>query len=311
MTAPRTDVDAIAVEPRDSAEWLDAAVLAGGGRVVPPAHATGLVWAHPDAPDELDRLLAAHPGMTWVQLPWAGVEPYVPVVRAWPDRTWVCGKGVYAGPVAEHALAMALAGLRHLTGYARESAWTRQHGHNLLGARVVVLGGGGITVSLLRLLQPFGCSTTVVRRTAAPLAGADRVVGMEDVDDALRDAELVVLALALTPATHGILDGRRLRLLAPHAWVVNVARGAHIVTEDLVEVLEAGLIGGAALDVTDPEPLPDGHPLWSEPRCLITPHTANTAAMAVPLLSARVRENVRRSIDGQPLVGLVDAEAGY
>ena len=94
----------------------------------------------------------------------------------------------------------------------------------------------------------------------------------------------MVLALALTPQTTGILDRRRLELLAPDAWVVNVARGAHIVTDDLVAVLAEERIGGAALDVTDPEPLPEGHPLWAEPRCIITPHTANTMEMAIPLL---------------------------
>ena len=91
---------------------------------------------------------------------------------------------------------------------------------------------------------------------------------------------------------------------------MNVARGAHIVTDDLVAVLAEGRIGGAALDVTDPEPLPDGHPLWDEPRCIITPHTANTFEMAIPLLSERVRENVRRRLAGEPLLGLVDPAAG-
>ncbi len=90
-----------------------------------------------------------------------------------------------------------------------------------------------------------------------------------------------------------------------------MARGAHIVTADLVAVLAEGRIGGAALDVTDPEPLPDGHPLWAEPRCIVTPHTANTMEMAIPLLGDRVRENVRRRIAGEPLLGLVDPDAGY
>ena len=102
------------------------------------------------------------------------------------------------------------------------------------------------------------------------------MVGEDELDQALDGATLVVLALALTPETTGILDRRRLELLAADAWVVNVARGAHIVTDDLSAVLAEGRIGGAALDVTDPEPLPDDHPLWSEPRCIITPHTANT-----------------------------------
>jgi phosphoglycerate dehydrogenase-like enzyme len=213
--------------------------------------------------------------------------------------------------VAEHALGLALGGLRRIGQYARASSWGQGEGRNLLGARVVVLGGGGITESLLRMLEPFGCEVTVVRRRAAQALPGAAVVGEDQLDDALRGAHLVVLALALTPETRGILDGRRLRLLAPDAWVVNVARGAHLVTDDLVEVLAEGAIGGAALDVTDPEPLPDGHPLWSEPRCIITPHTANTVAMAEPLLRARVSENVRRWIAGEPLLGLVDPAAGY
>jgi phosphoglycerate dehydrogenase-like enzyme len=279
--------------------------------VAEAADASGLVWAEPDAPEGLSALLDEHTGLRWVQLPWAGIEPYVEVVRAHAERTWTCGKGVYAEPVAEHALALTLAGLRHLGPYARATGWTRPAGVNLLGARVVVLGGGGITASLLRLLGPFGARTTVVRRTPGPMPGADEVVGIDRLDEVLEGADLVVVALALTPDTTGILDRRRLELLAPHAWVVNVARGAHIVTDDLVAVLAAGRIGGAALDVTDPEPLPDGHPLWSEPRCIITPHTANTPEMAVPLLSARVRENVARWIAGEDLIGPVDPAAGY
>src|SRR5688572_15677838 len=301
----------IAVAREGVRGWLGEAVGHGGGRLVPVAEADGLVWADPTDDGSLGALLDAHPHLEWIQLPWAGIEPYVEVVRAHADRTWTCGKGVYAEPVAEHALALGLAGLRHLVAYAGAASWGRQAGVNLLGARVVVLGGGGITDSLLRLLGPFGCDVTVVRRSPAPMEGANRVVVPEELDQALTGAVLVVLALALTPETVGILDRRRLELLDPQGWVVNVARGAHIVTDDLVAVLAAERIGGAALDVTDPEPLPDGHPLWSEPRCLITPHTANTYEMAVPLLAARVRENVRRRIAGEPLLGPVDPEAGY
>ncbi len=305
------DPAAIALGPEGTRAWLGDAVEQGGATIVGPAQASGLVWTDPADPDGLGRILDAHPGIDWVQLPWAGIEPYVEVVRAHAERTWTCGKGVYAEPVAEHALALTLAGLRHLVPYARATSWTAQGGENLLGAKVVVLGGGGITQSLLRLLVPFGCNVTVVRRSPRPMEGATRVVGEDDLDAALAGATLVVLALALTPETTGLLDRRRLELIADDGWVVNVARGAHIVTDDLVAVLAEGGIGGAALDVTDPEPLPDGHPLWSEPRCIITPHTANTMEMAMPLLSERVRENVRRRIAGEALLGPVDPEAGY
>ena len=143
------------------------------------------------------------------------------------------------------------------------------------------------------------------------MAGATRVVDDDRLDEALAGAELVVLALPLLPGTVGLIDRRRLELLAPDACLVNVARGQHVVTSDLVGALGDGTLGSAGLDVTDPEPLPDGHPLWALPNAIVTPHTANTQEMALPLLSARITDNVRRWIAGEPLVGLVDPIVGY
>jgi len=137
------------------------------------------------------------------------------------------------------------------------------------------------------------------------------VVGPDELHAALEGARLVVLALALTPETAGIIGAAELGHMERDAWLVNVARGAHIVTDDLVAALEAGTIGGAALDVTDPEPLPAGHPLWSLDNCLITPHTANTWEMAEPLFALRVGANVGRYLRGEPLLGVVDPDLGY
>src|SRR5690606_19710264 len=110
-----------------------------------------------------------HPALEWIQLPWAGIEPFAGVLD--PTRTWTCGKGVYAEPVAEHALMLGLAGLRGLGHYARVDRWDEPRGDNLLGAEVVILGGGGIAESLLRLLGPFGTRTTVVRRHPVAMEG--------------------------------------------------------------------------------------------------------------------------------------------
>jgi phosphoglycerate dehydrogenase-like enzyme len=303
------EAPAVAVLPR--AGYLADAVTAGGGRVVDPADAAVLVWTDPADDAGLAAVLDEHPHLRWVQLPWAGIEPHLEVVRAHAERTWTCGKGVYAEPVAEHALALGLAGLRGLDRYARAGRWTAPRGRNLLGARVTIVGGGGIAESLLRLLGPFGCEVTVVRRSAAPLAGAARVLPPEELDEAFTGALLVVLALPLTPGTDGLVDRRRLDLLAEGACLVNVARGRHVVTDDLMAALRDGTLGSAGLDVTDPEPLPAGHPLWDLPNAIVTPHTANTEEMAEPLLSARVTENVRRWAAGEPLIGLVDPAAGY
>ncbi len=307
MSAP--DRTAIHLGPAGAPGWLGEAVVAGGGRLVGPDEADGVVWASPRHPDRLAALVAEHPQVRWVQLPFAGIENYVPVLDH--ERTWTCGKGVYATPVAEMALALLLGGLRHVGAYARATTWTKPAGRNLVGARVTILGGGGITEELLRFLHPFDVTTTVVRRSEEPMAGAARTLGPDRLDDALVDADGLVLALALTPETEGIVDARTLALLPDHACVVNVARGRHVVTDDLVAALAAGTTGSAGLDVTDPEPLPDGHPLWSEPRCTITPHVGNTPEMAVPLLAARVTANVRRWVAGDPLVGTVDVDLGY
>jgi phosphoglycerate dehydrogenase-like enzyme len=299
----------IAVLPRGQREWLDNAVRAGGGIVSAVSDAAGIVWTDPRDAGGLQELLKENPMVRWVQLPFAGVENFLGVID--PVRVWTCGKGVYAEPVAEMALALALAGMRGLGSYARTTRWSGPIGRNLLGARVTILGGGGIAQSLIRLLSPWNCEITVVRKTPMPMAGCSQVLGVQDLAVALTGAELVVCALSLTPETVGILGAREFGLMADDAWLVNVGRGAHVVTDDLVEALRNGVIGGAGLDVTDPEPLPESHPLWDLPNCIITPHVANTPEMAVPLLADRVRHNVARYAAGLPLIGLVDVEAGY
>ena len=301
----------VAVLPENSPSWMHGAVEDGGGRVVPVGEASALIWGLPSRASDLSAVLAAEGDhLGWVQLPFAGVEPFVDLIEG--DIVFTAGQGVYAEPVAEHALALALTGMRHIASYARRTEWQNDEvGTNLLGANVVIFGAGGICTTLIRLLQPFRTKITVVRRTATPLAGADRVVALEDRRTVLKDADVVFLALALTPETVGCIAAPELDVLPRHAWVVNVARGAHIVTDDLVAALQNQSIGGAGLDVTDPEPLPEGHPLWQIDTCIITPHTANTPTMAVPLLGTRITQNVQRWIKGQQLLGIVDPGLGY
>ena len=286
------------------------AIRSGGGTIVDdPAQAEALIWLDPRDPSGLSVALAESPRIRWVQLPFAGIEPFLGHLD--PRLVWTSGKGVYAEPVAEMVLAMLLAGMRNLTGYARERTWTGPVGRNLFDAKVVVLGGGEITRSLMTLLEPFHCRVTVLRRRAEPFPGAERTGTLEDLLEVVRDADAVVVALALTERTRHVVDAEVLAAMPGHALVVNVGRGGHIDTDALMTALADGSIGGAALDVTDPEPLPDGHPLWDEPRCLITPHVGNTPEMGAPLLEARVRDNVARFAEGRPLIGPVDVEAGY
>ncbi len=300
----------IAVEPKAGRyESLEEAVTEAGGEVVPITQAAALVWADPAAPHELPDALSQADGLSWVALPFAGIEPYVPYLDR--ERVWTCARGVYARPVAEHVLMLGLAGLRGLSTYARVDSWAPPEGHNLVDGRVTVLGAGGITEELIGLLSGFGCEITVVRRRAEPMAGAHRTVAFGQRLEALTGADLVVLALALTPETEGVMAAAEFEAMESHAWLVNVARGGHVDHDALLAALGAGQLGGACLDVTDPEPLPDGHPLWSHPRVIITPHVANTPEMGIPLLARHIRTNVTRFAAGEALEGVVDVDAGY
>ena len=267
------------------------------------------MWSATSDPAGLAEILRANPSIDWVQLPWAGVEPYREVLDG--DRRWTCAKGVYAEPVAELALTLLMGGLRGIAHYARVDHWTGQRGTSLFDAAVTLIGGGGIAEALLRLLAPMRTRVTVVRRHPEPMEGAAAVVGSDGLMDALEGVDGVVLALPLVPETIGIIGEAQLAAMESHAWLVNVARGAHVDTDALVAALRDGTIGGAGLDVTEPEPLPDGHPLWTLPNCVITPHTGNTSEMARPLLAARITENVRRYATHETLLGSVDPTLGY
>ncbi|MFM7046574.1 MAG: NAD(P)-dependent oxidoreductase [Actinomycetota bacterium] len=302
-------VTRIAVGPAKTPDWLRDAVRAAGCEVAEYADAEALVWGDPRGADALGEVIRMHQHFRWVQLPFAGIENFVPHLDT--ERVWTSGKGVYAEPVAELCMAFLLGGLRHVIGYSRVKEWTVDHGRYLLGGNIVIVGGGGITTSLVRMLQGFNTHITVVRRHPSPMAGVRRVVGQQELHSVLPTADAVVLACALTPETTGLISSRELAVMKGDAWIVNVGRGRLIVTDDLVDALREHRIGGATLDVTDPEPLPKEHPLWSLDNCLITPHIGNTREMAVPLLSERITTNCQRFAAGKPLVGLVDVTLGY
>ena len=306
MTAPL-----VAVGPARR-NFAEKAIRDGGGEPADvDARADALVWLDPADIDGLRAALATASSARWVQLPYAGVEQLAAAGIFDPGRAWTSAKGAYAEPVAEHALMLALAGLRLMRQRITARSWGKPAGISLYDQPVTILGGGGITASLLGLLAPLRVSATVVRHRPDPVPGAARTVVQADLHDALAGAQVVFLALALTPSTEHIIGSAELAAMRPDAWLVNVARGGHVDTDALVAALDAGAIGGAALDVTDPEPLPDGHPLWQQERCIITPHTADTTEMIRPLLARRIRDNVARFAAGEPLLGLVDPALGY
>jgi phosphoglycerate dehydrogenase-like enzyme len=301
----------IAVVP--SSKRLEAAVRAGGGALTPPETARGLIWADPDAPEALKTLLARCPNIEWVQLPFAGIEPFVGAGVLDSRRHWTCAKGIYGQACAEHVLLLILAASRRLHEHLRRRSWAPASVDEecLPGKHVLVIGAGGIARELVPLLRPLQVRTTVVSRSGTPVEGASLALTANRLPEMMGEADFVVIAAPLTPATQKMFDEPLLSRMRPSAWLINVARGGLIDTDALVRALKRGALAGAALDVTDPEPLPDTHPLWEFDNVIITPHIANTRAMGAPHLAAMVTRNVERFGRGDPLEGPVDVTAGY
>ncbi|WIB27698.1 D-isomer specific 2-hydroxyacid dehydrogenase family protein [Curtobacterium sp. MCSS17_015] len=306
---------AITILPTPTDLHEDAVRQAGGTLADLGGDTRGIVWLDASDPDGLQRALTTAPDVSWVQLPFAGVDAFAHLIAEHGDRVlFTSAKGAYAEPVAEHALALTLATLRVLQKRARTTSWGREpEGVSLYGRSIVLIGAGGIALEYLRLVAPFDVRVTVVRRSAEAVPGAERTVTTDQLDEVLPGADVVVVAAAMTSGTSGLLGAHQFAIMPEHARLVNIARGGLVDTDALVDALRSGSIAAAGLDVTDPEPLPDGHPLWDEPGALITPHQADTPEMVAPLLAERVGANVAAFLrgDGTGFIGVVDPAAGY
>ena len=303
----------IAIAPFADEGLLDA-VSAGGGEVVEPAAARGLVWTNPADPQALQETIDGSL-IEWVQLPLAGIEFFVEAGVIDPARTWTCAKGTYGHACAEHALALMLTAARRIHYHARNRRWEPsgpgRPESRLKDKVVVIYGTGGIGGALVPMLTPLGARMVGVNRSGRPLDGAEKTVTLDRLAEIAAVADFLVVAAAVTPETISSVDDKVLAALPEHAWIVYVARGSLVDTEALVRALNQKSIAGAALDVTEPEPLPEDHPLWASENTIITPHIANTWDMALPDLTELVRRNVANFVGEKPLEGLVDVEAGY
>ena len=284
---------------------LEQAVRDGGGEPAPLDGADGIV-SLTGAPAELPPL----PGsVRWVQLPSAGVEQWIRAGVVRDGRAWTSATGSFGLAVAEHALALMLAADKSLHSFARERSWTEDGRHqvrSLAGATVLIVGAGGIGRELIKMLEPHDVQVIAVTRS-----GRDDTLPVERLGEVWGSADHFVIAAPATDGTRHLVGADELAQMKPHSWIVNIARGALIDADALVEALREERIGGAALDVTEPEPLPDDHPLWNEPRALITPHVANPPETMNRDLAKRVTENVRRFGAGEDLLAPIERDRGY
>jgi len=281
-------------------------VLIWDGRAEPPDGVERIDFfvGRYDAPPPPAGALAALPDLSVVQLLSAGVEPWLPVI---PEGVQLCnGRGIHGASTAELALAGMLAVLRELPRFERARAagrWEPSLTDGLDGRRVLILGAGDIGRRVAAAVSALDASVTMVARSAR--AGLHT---LDELPALLPSQDVVVVAVPLTPSTSRLVDAGFLAALPDGALVVNIARGAIVDTDALLAELMSGRLR-AFLDVTDPEPLPPGHPLWEAPNLLLTPHVGGGTRGWQRRGYLLVREQVERFVAGEPLVNIV--EHGY
>jgi phosphoglycerate dehydrogenase-like enzyme len=238
-----------------------------------------------------------------IQLLSAGADAWVGRV---PPGVLLCdGRGVHSASTSEWVVTAILSYLRAFPAFARDQAardWSyRRHAptDELSGKRVLIIGAGAIGDAAAARLAPFEVRLTLVARAAR-----DGVHGVDELPALLPAADVVVLLVPLTDATRGIVDADFLARMPDGALLVNAARGPVVRTEALTAELASGRLG-AAVDVTDPEPLPPDHPLWTMPNFLLTPHVAGSVRGLLPRAYGLVGDQLRRYVAGQPLINEV------
>jgi len=282
-------------------------VLVWDGTGLPP-QAEMDVWVPPYgvglSEEQAAAGLTAVSGLRLVQLLSAGVEPWPRLVP--PDVTLCSGRGIHGGSTAELAVAVTLSWLRELPRYAEQQSrheWRRHEPTSMAGSRVLVLGAGDIGARLAEVFRVLEARVTVAARRSR-----DGVVALFDAREHVSDVEVLVVAVPLTEETHGLVDASLLAQLPDGALVVNVARGPVVDTGALTSEVTSGRLF-AAVDVTDPEPLPADHPLWTAPNAVITPHVGGGAAGWEGRAVALCVDQIDRLRRGEPLRNVVDA--GY
>ncbi len=263
--------------------------------------------------------VAGSPNLQFLQLTSAGSESYVGegVLR---DNVILCnGTGTYGIPISEYMVGAVFSLFKNFPLYRdqqKQGNWKVIRAiinKPVFGSTAMAVGAGDIGGSFLLRMKALGCTTIGVRRTMGQKPDyMDEQFAIGQLDGVLPRADIVALALPKTPLTIGLFNARRLSLMKEDSILINVGRGTAVDTEALCDELEKGRIRGAALDVTDPEPLPEGHRLWKYENVMITPHTSATNSPLTWQKSFELcYENFKAFVEGKPLRSVVDRKTGY
>jgi len=251
--------------------------------------------------------------LKWFQTMWAGADEYLLPGLLPEGTTLTSSSGSNKRSVAEHMFACLLSLCRRLPTYRdsqREHRWEDEGAmKTLLGATVLVVGAGNIGAAFAEMCRALGAKTVGVKRTATAVAGFDEVRALEELDELIPQADVVVLIMPHNPQSVGLMSAARINAMKDDAILISSGRGSVLDQDALVEAMNGGKLWGAALDVTEPEPLPADHPLWEIPNLILTPHVAG--GMRLELTRRRciemAQENLARYLKGEKLHNIVVA----
>jgi phosphoglycerate dehydrogenase-like enzyme len=241
-----------------------------------------------------------------------------PELRGRDELVLTNTSGIHAQPIAEHVFGFNLMfahqlhrAMRQQVAHNWDSNALRNEVTTLSGATLGIVGLGAIGRRIAELATGFGMRVTAFKRTPAAAPGVDRVFGPGQLAPFLKEAEYVINTLPLTEQTRGLFGAPEFAAMRSDAILINIGRGGTVQTDALVEALRTGSIAGAALDVTDPEPLPAEHPLWALDNVILTPHYSGAHPGYVQRASAIFLENLVAYLAGKPLTNVVDKHTGY
>ena len=282
------------------------------------AEADGLITSNDIVRDPrfpMRELAAAAPRLRWLHIIGAGVEPLLPLDWLPPGVILTNNSGIHTEKIREAALMALLmlnARIPAIATNQRRARWEQIFTPCIAGKAVLVIGVGEMGKTVAAAAKTLGLRVIGVRRSGAPHRDVDNMVSVAELDAALPDADFIVLATPLTPATWNLLDRRRIGLMKRGAGMLNIGRAGLVDHDALVEALQAGALSGAILDVHDPEPLPESSPLWSAANVVLTPHvTSDDLDNYLPKTLDLVFANAARLLRGQTLVNTVDPVRGY
>lgn len=327
--SPRLVVTDFALRPEDQARLREAL---GEDRLLVVSGRDALretLRAHPEADvvctfSPTDDLLDIAPSLRWLALPSAGADRAVGL--SWFGRpgtpTVTTANGVHATPIGEFVFSMMLMwarqwprilDLQRQGKWADRPTWSTLTGRELADATLGILGLGAIGRQVAHYGRAFGMRVLATRRSASGTSDpdVDEVIPAERLSELLQRSDYVVVSVPGTPATRHMIGAAQLAQMKPDAFLVNIARGQIVDTDALVAALQHGTIGGAGLDVTDPEPLPESSPLWHLPNVILSPHVSGVTGRYSERFTDLFLDNIRRYRAGEPLRNVVDAERGY